>query len=82
MQITKAQLKKQMHVEDGEALEFLDVKMQISIEPGDTYEDIRSLLHKKLDRRFNELFAAELGIMPERMAEGDKWRQLGMFENV
>jgi len=82
MQITKAILKKQMHVENGEILEVIDVKMQISIEPGDQYEEIRTLLHKRLDRRFNEMFEAELGLMPSRIEEGERWHQRGMFEEI
>ena len=82
MELTKSAIKKQMHIEAGEVTEVIDVKMQIRIEEGGSYEDIRMLLQKKLERRFNELFRAELGLMPARVKEGERWKQIGLFEEV
>lgn len=46
MELTKSAIKKQMHIEAGEVTEVIDVKMQIRIEEGDSYEDIRMLLQR------------------------------------
>jgi len=81
MQVTKATVKKQIEVEDGESHEFIDVRLQIDIDPNDSYEDLRAMLIKRLDKRFNELFAAELGLMPDRIKEGEHWKQQGMFSD-
>lgn len=79
MLFRKSTVKKQIEVEDGETIEFIDVRLQIDIGVNDSYEDIRGMLIKRLDSRFNELFAAELGLMPERIQEGERWKQQGMF---
>lgn len=81
MAFKKSTIKKQLDIEDGEAVEFLDVRLQFELN-GETYEDIRTELHKRLDRRFNEMFAAELGVMPNRMEEGQRWKQLGLFDDA
>jgi hypothetical protein len=81
MQITKATLKKQLEVEGGETIEVIDVRLQVQLDPEDSYENIRSLLHQRMDRRFNEMFSAELGLMPGRVKEGERWQQLGMFDD-
>lgn len=77
----KSVIKKQLEVEDDEPRELIDVRLQIELDPHDKYEDVRALLIKRLDRRFTELFAAELGVMPERMAEGKRWRQQRLFDD-
>lgn len=86
MEFSKSTLKHQTEVEitDGVpcTIEVLDGKFQAHIQPGDTYEQMRTELHKWLDRKFNYLYAAELGLMPERIAEGEKWKQLGMFDDA
>jgi hypothetical protein len=82
MPFNKSTLKKQMEVEDGEAAEVIDLRLQYEIFPGEKYEEIRSALHKRLDLRFNEMFAAELGLMPQRVKEGESWVQRGMFDDA
>lgn len=78
---TKATVKKQLEVEDGETKEMIDVRLQIELDPGDSYQNLRALLIQRLDKKFNEIFAAELGLMPERIAEGERWKQQGMFSD-
>jgi hypothetical protein len=76
---TNAVVKKLIEVEDGETVEAIDVRLQVQLLPGEKYEDVRAALMKRLDSRFNELFYAELGVMPERLAEGEVWRQRSLF---
>lgn len=80
MPFNKASIKKQISIEDGEPVEVVDLRLQYQIPPGESYESIRSKLLKKTDERFNEVFAAELGLMPARVEEGQRWKQMGMFD--
>ena len=87
MEFTKSTLKKQIEVqkdEDGNSLtvEVFDGRFQADIQAGDTMESMRSELHRWLDRKFNDLFAAELGLMPERVKEGERWKQVGLFDDA
>lgn len=78
---TKSDLKKQLHVEDGDIVEVVDMKFQYEIEPGQPYEVIVQRMHQMLDRRFNQMFAAELRLMPGRIEEGERWHQMGLFDD-
>lgn len=79
---TKASVKKQLEVEDGETKEVIDVRLQLELDPGDNYEDLRALLIRRLDKKFTEMFAAELGLMPQRVKEGEHWHQTGLFSDA
>lgn len=78
---TKVSVKKQLEVKDGETIEVIDVRLQLELDAGDDYQSLRALLIQRLDRKFNEMFQAELGLMPERVAEGERWKQQGMFSD-
>lgn len=80
MEITKSQLKKWIDIDGADQTEVIDLRIQAQIEPRDTYEAMRAELHSQVDRRFNLLFRTELGLMPDRVAEGDHWKQHGLFE--
>lgn len=82
MEFTKKTIRKQTSIDGGEAREIIDVRLQLDItEGGESYEDIRFALKQALDKKFSQMFAMELGIMPERLQEGERWRQLGLFDD-
>jgi hypothetical protein len=66
--------------EDGYAAETIEVRFVVDVLKGQSYADIKAGLHEHLDTRFNDMFAAELDIMPTRVEEGDRWRQERLFE--
>ena len=86
MLIDKSSLKKEMEVvfDDGgpATVELLVGKFTAQIEDGDTYEDMRVKLHEWLDNKLKRLFEAELGLMPERLLDGEHMRQMGLFDSV
>lgn len=86
METLRSGLKKLLEVqtdEDGNniTVENLELHYKGQITPGESYEDMLSQLHRWVDRKFNDLFSAELGLMPERMAEGEHWKQQGLFDD-
>lgn len=81
MPFAKSALKKTFGIVDGETVEVIDLSFKYEILPGESYENIRTAFLQRCDKRFTEMFAAELGLMPARMEEGERWHQLGMFDD-
>lgn len=80
MDFTKAVIKKQLEVdEEGYSTEVIDLHLKISIGAKDNYEEIRAALLQRVDRKFNQMFRAELGAMPQRLEEGERWYQTSLF---
>lgn len=80
MPFKKAALTKKLDLDGAEPVEVIDMRLQYEIFPGESYEAIRAAFLQRCDRRFTEMFAAELGLMPERAQEGERWRQMGLFD--
>src|ERR1700690_4503173 len=80
MPFNKSSLKKTLDIdEEGYSAEVITVAFQYEILRGETYEDARAHLIQRLDERFSQMFAAELGTMPQRLNEGEQWQRGSLF---
>lgn len=80
MPFTKVVPKKGIELDDdGYASEVIDLKLQYQILRGESIEEVRTALIRRVDKCVSQMFAAELKLMPERLEEGERWKQHSMF---
>jgi hypothetical protein len=82
MAFVKDNLKKTTDTNDGEPVEVIDIRLQYEVHPGQTMEDVRQRCQQRVDRLFAEMFSAEFKNMRDRLDEGEKWVQQGLFDPV
>lgn len=86
MRFTKSVLKRQTEYEEVDdyevSVEVVDLKMQYQIAPGEQLQTVLVKLQTELNQRFNQMVARDKQILPNRVAEAERWTQNKLFDDL